>query len=424
MELQEILPEFQRFLRDRRLAAEKNIPYHALWVSRFLRFAQRRPEHERLTLVDEFLESSRSRWSLADWQLKKVEEALKLYLHHYEGMVTPQPGARRTPDELSAILSETKRLLRLKHYSYRTEQTYLEWIGRFFEYTTGRGETESRLSAQDVKDFLSHLALVRRVSSSTQNQAFNALLFLFRGVLREELDDLSGTVRAKRGTRLPVVLSVDEVQRLLSCLSGRNLLIAQLLYGAGLRLMECARLRVKDVDFAADIILVRSGKGDNDRSTMLPKTVKEELLSHLKEVRALHEKDLAAGYGDVALPDALARKYPNAGKEWGWQYVFPAGNLSVDPRSGKIRRHHVSDTAIQNAIKAAVREAGIAKHVSVHTLRHCFATHLLMNGINIREIQELLGHKHVETTMIYTHVLRDMKNAPQSPLDALMNRKP
>ena len=253
------------------------------------------------------------------------------------------------------------------------------------------------------------------MSSSTQNQAFNALLFLFREVLRKKLDDLSGTVRAKRGTRLPVVLSVDEVQRLLSCLSGRNLLIAQLLYGAGLRLMECARLRVQDVDFEADVILVRSGKGDNDRSTMLPKAAKDGLLTHLEEVRALHEKDLAAGYGDVHLPDALARKYPNAGKEWGWQYVFPAGNLSVDPRSGKVRRHHVSDTAIQNAMKVALRQAAIVKHASVHTLRHCFATHLLMNGVNIRGVQELLGHKHVETTMIYTHVLRDVKNAPRSP---------
>lgn len=218
------------------------------------------------------------------------------------------------------------------------------------------------------------------------------------------------------------MLSVDEVQRLLSCLSGRNLLIAQLLYGAGLRLMECARLRVQDVDFEANIILVRSGKGDNDRSTMLPKAAKDGLLTHLEEVRALHEKDLAAGYGDVHLPDALARKYRNAGKEWGWQYVFPAGNLSVDPRGGKVRRHHVSDTAIQNAMKVAVRQAAIVKHASVHTLRHCFATHLLMNGVNIREVQELLGHKHVETTMIYTHVLRDMKNAPQSPLDVLMNQ--
>ena len=283
--------------------------------------------------------------------------------------MTPQTEAPKEP-ELSAILSETKRLLRLKHYSYRTEQTYLEWIARFFEYATGKKVSESCLSAGDVKDYLSHLAIVRKVSSSTQNQAFNALLFLFREVLRKDLGDLSGTVRAKRGARLPVVLSVDEVQRLLSCLSGRNLLIAELLYGAGLRLMECARLRIQDVDFEANIILVRSGKGDNDRSTMLPKAVKNGLLAHLEEVRTMHEKDLAAGYGDVYLPDALARKYPNAGKEWGWQYVFPAGNLSVDPRSGKVRRHHVSDTAIQSVIKAAVRRAGIAKHASVHTLGH------------------------------------------------------
>jgi integrase len=366
MDLNEILPEFQAFLRDRRLATEKKIPYHALWASRFLRFAQRRPEHEGDALVLEFLENARSRWSLADWQVGNVEETLKLYRHHYGGMVAPQAEATQEPKglNLSAVLSETKRLLRLKHYSYRTEQTYLDWIKRFFEYTAGTKKTEGASSAQDVKDFLSHLAIVRRVSSSTQNQAFNTLLFLFREVLRKDLDDLSGTVRAKRGVRLPVVLSVDEMQRLLSCLSGRNLLIAQLLYGAGLRLMECARVRVQDIDFEANAIFVRSGKGDNDRTTMLPKAAMDGLLTHLEEVRALHEKDRAAGYGDVYLPDALARKYPKAGKEWG------------------------------------------------------------MSGVNIREVQELLGHKHVETTMIYTHVLRDMKNAPQSPLDTLMNQGP
>ena len=263
----------------------------------------------------------------------------------------------------------------------------------------------------------------RHVSSSTQNQAFNALLFLFRDVLKIAIDDLSQTVRAKRGQRLPVVLSVEEVQEIFKHVEGTNLLILQLLYGSGLRLMELARLRVKDIDFSASLLFVRNSKGDKDRTTMLPEAVTASLRSHLEKVKVIHEKDLASGYGEVFLPDALERKYPNAAKEWGWQYVFPSSKPSVDPRSGKIRRHHINEKTVQNAVKEAVKKAGIVKHASVHTLRHSFATHLLMNGVNIREIQNLLGHKHLETTMIYTHVIRDMVSVPKSPLDNLYMNK-
>ena len=281
------------------------------------------------------------------------------------------------------------------------------------------------LDSDDVKDFLSHLALTKRVSSSTQNQAFNALLFLFRDVMKTELGDLSKTVRAKRGQRLPVVLSPEEVQSLFKNVKGLSLLILQLLYGSGLRLLELARLRVKDIDFGQNLIFVQGGKGDKDRTTILPQTVKSILEKHLDGTKKLHDRDLAGGYGEVYLPDALERKYPNAAKEWGWQYVFPAPKLSVDPRSGKIRRHHITEKTIQNAVKEAVKKAGIVKHASVHTLRHSFATHLLMNGVNIREIQILLGHKHVETTMIYTHVVRNMLSVPKSPLDNLfINKQP
>jgi len=318
-----------------------------------------------------------------------------------------------------------KRLIRMKHYSFSTERTYLDWAKRFFAYMeeAKKGDISPVLMRDEVRNFLSHLAIKKRVSASTQNQAFNALLFLFREVLREEFGDMRGTVRAKRGKKLPVVLSVDEVKALFSHLSGKSLLIAKLLYGSGLRLMELARLRVKDIDFEGNLIFVRSGKGDNDRTSVLPGSVRNELRAHLERVKALHEKDLAAGYGKVYLPDAIARKYPKAGKEWGWQYVFPSSRLSVDPRSGEIRRHHITDKAIQFAIGKGVRKASIAKHATVHTLRHSFATHLLMNGVNIREVQDLLGHKSVETTMIYTHVLRDMKNVPQSPLDALYGNR-
>ncbi|MBM4308575.1 MAG: integron integrase [Deltaproteobacteria bacterium] len=317
--------------------------------------------------------------------------------------------------------------IRIRHYSYSTERSYLDWVERFIDYTSNVKKKDIQsagLDPGDIKDFLSYLALKRRVSSSTQNQAFNAILFLFRDVLKIEPGDLSKTVRAKRGQKLPVVLSPEEVQSLFKHVKGLNLLILQLLYGSGLRLMELARLRVKDIDFDQNLIFVRGSKGDQDRTTILPQTVKDMLEKHLDEVKKLHDKDLQEGYGEAYLPDALERKYPNAPKEWGWQYVFPSSKLSVDPRSGKIRRHHLSEKTIQNTVKEAVRKAGIVKHASVHTLRHSFATHLLMNGVNIREIQNLLGHKHVETTMIYTHVVRDMVSVPRSPLDRLYDKKP
>jgi integron integrase len=279
------------------------------------------------------------------------------------------------------------------------------------------------LDSGDVRDFLSYLALTKRVSSSTQNQAFNALLFLFRDVLKKELSDLSKTVRAKRGQRLPVVLSVEEVKEIFKHVEGTDLLVLQLLYGSGLRLMELARLRVKDIDFSASLVFVRNSKGDKDRTTMLPESVTASLRSHLERVKVIHEKDLSLGYGEVFLPDALERKYPNAARDWHWQYIFPSSKLSVDPRSGKIRRHHINEKTVQNAVKEAVKKSGIAKHASVHTLRHSFATHLLMNGVNIREIQNLLGHKHLETTMIYTHVIRDMVSVPRSPLDNLYSKE-
>ncbi|MDH4233440.1 MAG: integron integrase [Nitrospirota bacterium] len=312
-----------------------------------------------------------------------------------------------------------KRIIRLKHYAYSTERSYLDWAKRFFRYVHETKGNDALFASDDIKQYLSHLAIKQRVSASTQNQAFNALLFLFRDVLGQDIGNLGDTVRAKRGTRLPVVLTNDEVKALFSTMSGTGLLIAQVIYGSGLRLMELARLRVMDIDFDMQVITVRNGKGDKDRTTVLPESVKNRLRDHIEKVKTLHEKDLAAGYGEVYLPDALAKKYKNANKEWGWQYVFPSARLSVDPRSGKVRRHHISETAIQSAIANAVKKAGIVKHATVHTLRHSFATHLLMSGVNIREVQSLLGHKSVETTMIYTHVLRDMKNAPQSPLDAL-----
>lgn len=420
--LRETLPEFQKFLLEKKLAPEKNIPFLAFWVSRFISFGRKRDlstNDYQDSVVLEFLDSLRADEKVLDWQPRQADDALKLYYFHFLGQ-----GAAKLSDTLkgadsAATLAEVKRLIRLRHYSYSTERTYLHWIGRFFTYALAGGENPAELASSDFKDFLSHLAMKHRVSASTQNQAFNAVLFLYRHVLGKEVADIADTVRAKRGQKLPTVFSVEEVRQLLLSLDEPYRLIVELLYGSGMRLMEVARLRVKDIDIEANTIFVRSGKGDKDRSTVLADAVKACLQEHLKGVKELHEKDLAAGYGEVTMPDALDRKYPNAGKEWAWQYVFPSMKLSVDPRSGRVGRHHISDNPIQEAVKKAMRKSGIHKHASVHTLRHSFATHLLQAGVNIREVQSLLGHKNLETTMIYTHVLRNMNNAPKSPLDAL-----
>jgi integron integrase len=313
--------------------------------------------------------------------------------------------------------------LRLKHYSYSTERTYLDWVGRLFVYLQDTGAATDpktiSLSTANIRDFLAHLATRQEVAASTQNQALNALLFLFRETLHAEVGDLAHGVRAKRGPKLPVVLTLAEVESILCRLTGTARLMGETLYGGGLRVMECCRLRVKDLDFDNSLIFVREGKGDKDRSTLLAESVQEGLREHLRRVKCLHERDLSAGAGEVWLPGSLAVKYPKAPREWGWQYVFPSKQLSTDPRSGKVRRHHVSDMVLQKAVRSAVQNAGIAKPASVHTLRHSFATHLLLQGVDIRQIQEYLGHANVETTMIYTHVVKNMRAPAVSPLDAL-----
>jgi len=421
----DVLPEFQTFLLEKKLVPDKHVFFYALWASKYFTYARKKQinsDQFQENAVIEFIEFLKADSNISDWQIRQAGDAIRLYYFHFRGLRPDNLSAIKAHDAIPELLKETQRLIRLKHYSYSTEKTYLQWIKRFLEYLqqTSKKDAFAEVDAADCKNFLSHLALNEKVSASTQNQAFNALLFLFRNVLCKEVGGLAQTVRAKRGQKLPVVFSMEEVKRLLACLSGRDLLIAGLIYGAGLRLMELARLRVKDIDMDLNTLTVRSGKGDKDRTTILPATVKNQLNNHLVEVKKMYENDLARGYGEAHLPDALSRKYPNAGKEWAWQYVFPANHLAVDPRSGKVRRHHISDTAIQDVIKKAIRKAGIPKFATVHTLRHSFATHLLMNGVNIREVQELLGHKNVETTMIYTHVIRDMSHAPQSPLDTLL----
>ncbi|MCL5801417.1 MAG: integron integrase [Gammaproteobacteria bacterium] len=315
------------------------------------------------------------------------------------------------------LLDQVRGKIRLKHYSIRTEQSYLDWIKRFILFHGKRHPKD--MGPQDVEAFLTHLAVQGRVAASTQNQAKSALLFLYKEVLGIELPWLDNVERAKAPKRLPVVLTREEVQAVLTRLEGTYWLMASLLYGTGLRIMEAARLRVKDVDFARREILVRDGKGFKDRVTMLPSTLAEPLKAHLQRVKDLHQQDLEAGFGAVYLPYALDKKYPNAGRDWAWQYVFPAAKLSVDPRSGETRRHHLQDQAVQRAVKQAVRDAGLTKPATPHTFRHSFATHLLEGGYDIRTVQELLGHKDVSTTMIYTHVLNRGGKGVQSPLDQL-----
>lgn len=322
---------------------------------------------------------------------------------------TPVPGTR--------LLDQVRDLIRVKHYSIRTEQSYVQWIRRFIVFHGKRHPRE--LGAAEVTAFLSDLAVRGKVSASTQNQALAAILFLYREVLKIELPWLNDVQRAKRPVRLPVVFTREEVKLLLAQLEGTVWLMASLTYGGGLRLLECLRLRVKDLDLERGELVVRDGKGQKDRITMLPKLLIEPLRMHFARVRQLHQRDLAEGFGRVYLPFALERKYPQADRDWGWQYVFPSSKRSIDPRSGIERRHHVSPDTIQRALKGAIRRAGIIKPGSVHTLRHSFATHLLESGYDIRTVQELLGHNDVSTTMIYTHVLNKGGRGVVSPLDGV-----
>lgn len=323
--------------------------------------------------------------------------------------------AASQPSVKPRLLDEVRAVARMRHLSIRTEQAYVQWIKRFIFFHHKKHPRE--MGESEIRDFISHLAVEGGITASTQTVALSALLFLYRDVLKQDLPYVSQIERARKPKRLPVVFTRDETKRILAELGGTHWLIAGLLYGSGLRLMECLRLRVKDIEVTYGQLTVRDGKGEKDRVTMLPATLMQSLTRHLQKVKLLHEEDLAAGYGEVFLPYALARKYQNAPKQWGWQYVFPAASRSTDPRSGKQRRHHFSEDAVQKAVKKAIRSARLTKNGSCHTFRHSFATHLLEDGYDIRTVQELLGHKDVKTTMIYTHVLNRGGRGVTSPMD-------
>lgn len=337
---------------------------------------------------------------------------------------SPQPPQDRK------LLDQMSDTLRAQHYSLRTEKTYIEWARRFILFHKKRHPRE--MGQPEVEAFITHLAVERKVAASTQNQALSAILFLYREVLRKPLEN-PVSVRPQKPERLPTVLTKSEVQRVINALTGTHQLMAKILYGSGLRIIECLRLRVKDLDFEQRCIIVREGKGEKDRLTMLPDSLIPPLREHLARVQQIHQQDLKDGHGSVYLPYALAQKYPNAPREWAWQYVFPSKNLSTDPRATtppspggtrepenqtQLHRHHADESGLQKAVRAAARLAGIPKPVSCHTFRHSFATHLLQAHYDIRTVQELLGHKDVKTTMIYTHVLQRGGLAVKSPLDS------
>ncbi|MBL7221963.1 MAG: integron integrase [Phycisphaerae bacterium] len=355
---------------------------------------------------------------IKDWQIRQATDAVLIYKHQFRKSRLPQAAPPGLALDAKATLEKARRFASLKRYARSTQRNYLAWISRFLVWLK-QSHIDRKPAEEDVKGFLTHLAMEKGCSASAQNQAFSALLFLCRNVIDVDLHDMSKNVRAKQYRPLPTVLSPDEVKRIIDNVEPKYRLMVRLIYGTGMRKMELLRLRVKDINFEYRNIFVRDGKGNKDRVVSLPNAVRDELKTHLQVVRKIHKADLANGHGEASLPDSLARKYPNAGKEFGWQFVFPADNLSVDPDNGVVRRHHMHRNTFSRAYRRAVAGARIAKHVKIHTMRHSYATHMLLNGADIREIQDLLGHKSVETTMIYLHVVRELKGSSLNPLDIL-----
>ncbi len=400
------------------------IPFYIKWLNRFVAFYNQsldQVSREDIWRFADHLEKE----GFAGWQVKQAQKAVTMYIEGYCGKKiiddlhpeTDEKQAGSTVTSWRQAKENFSEIMRLRHYAYNTEKTYREWIRRFILYTGLSAPDQAK--PEHVKRFLTHLVVEKNVTSSTQNQAFNALLFLYRNVLDIEFGDFRNTLRARKSKRIPVVMTPDEIKNVFSHIKGPIKLPLTLIYASGIRVTECVRLRVQDLDFGNRSLIVRSGKGDKDRVTLFPEFIHEPLKSHLKAVKETHDMDLGMGHGAVYLPNALERKYPNAAQDWIWQYVFPAAKLSVDPRSGVVRRHHLAQQLLQKAMKKAVTRAGLTKKASVHTLRHSFATHLLQAGHDIRTIQDLLGHKDVSTTMIYTHVLKNGPLGVKSPAEIL-----
>ncbi len=411
-----MLSAFNAYLIQKALVKDKYVPFYLKWVSDCYSFLN---EPDSVVLNPE--QTNRFQKYLAktheDWQVKQASNALRLYSYYLTSL--QKNVSIKSPEgenEWNLLETRTREALRLRHRSYNTEKTYITWLRSFRGYVNDK--KPSQLANGDIQDFLSSLAVEQKVSASTQNQALNALIFVYRHVLEKEIGERElDAVRAIYKRRLPVVLTLKEVYAIFDHLSGVQRIMAMLTYGCGLRLQECLSLRIKDIDLEQNMVMVRSGKGDKDRRTILPESLKDDLIAHISEVRSLYDHDREKGMNGVYLPGALEKKYPKAGKEWAWFWLFPSQSLSVDPRTHTVRRHHMHPASLQKAFKAAVTKSRITKQASVHTLRHSFATHLLENGYDIRTIQELLGHRNLQTTMIYTHVASKNILGVQSPLD-------
>jgi integron integrase len=418
--------EFGEYLLAANFVAAGKEKYYVHWVRKFFEHRAQWPNMSWAEQLPLFLVELDNSGSYQGWQVRQADQAVRLYFNIYSKRGRDVRGTH--DQELRPFSGGKKELadfseaLRLRNYALRTEKTYIDWVKRYFDFCRVRAGSVSKLqviSPESVRHFLTDLVVGKNVSASTQNLAFNSLLLFFRLIYTTELGDMKDGVRARTGRRLPAVFSTEEVRRVFEHVEGRSGLMLRMIYGGGLRINECCRLRIKDIDFDQQLIIVREGKGGKDRTTVLPASLIVELERHLAEVLELHGEDIAEGYGAVWLPKALERKYPGASRQIAWQYLFPSTKRSVDPRSGVVRRHHFSASALQRAMKMAVTKAKINKHASVHTLRHSFATHLLLKGVDIRQIQEYLGHAKVETTMIYTHVVKDLRNPVASPLDFL-----
>ena len=407
--------DFCNYLQSKGFISKKQIPYYSRWVTRFLQFSntlsdKMPPEQQ----MHNYLSGIEKRCE--QWQIDQAKEAVSLYLFFVSRKKQPVSKKSRDWNEDWVEAGDMmKRMLRLKQLAYSTEQSYIAWLRDFYKYV--RPMAPEHLDDGHLKSYLSYLASERRVAKSTQNQASNALLFFYRHVLEKEVGSIADVIRSKRGRRLPTVLTKEDVMQLIGALDGVYGLMAQIIYGGGLRIKECVRLRIKDIEFEKNTLMIRGAKGDKDRQTLLPETVQPALREHLSKVRKLYDADRQSNMAGVYLPGALSRKYPKADKQWIWYWVFPSANISVDPRANVVRRHHLSGNNLQKAVKKAVAALGIDNKVSVHTLRHSFATHLLENGYDIRTIQLLLGHASLQTTMIYTHVAHKNFLGVRSPLD-------
>jgi len=410
-----MIEKYAAYLKETHRLSERMIPYYTKWVREAYTHSNtslKAPIPE--TSKDIYLRHCATRYE--DWQVNQADESIRLYTYFLSISGDTPLLDRPALEDWGVFGKEMIRILRLRHRSLSTERTYMHWLRHFYRFV--KGKAPSKLESQDVVDFLSYLAVERNIAASTQNQAFNAILFAFRHILNKDIENLGNTVRSPRRKTLPVVLSRREVMAVLGHLKDGNHLVGSVNYGCGLRVSECFNLRVKDLDFDRGIIMVRCGKGGKDRQTVFPDSLKEPLQEHLEEIREIHEHDRKNDTPGVYMPNALDRKYPNAGKEWKWFWVFPSHKLSVDPRTGITRRHFRYPKSYQRAIKEASMAAHITKRVSSHTFRHSFATHLLESGTDLRTIQELLGHSDIKTTMIYTHVASKNKLGVKSPLDA------